>query len=137
MKSVRLVFFVAVAIVMAIPVLAQEGYPLTGSWSGDWGTSAKEVDRHQTTLVLNWDGKMVTGIVDPGPDSAKIRVATLDTSNNKWTVHMEYDLKDKTGKVVPFVVDGKLQNPASRKNRTIVGTFTQGTTKGDFKIVMD
>src|SRR5215510_7533727 len=132
MKSVRL-FCLLIALAIAIPLLAQEGYPLTGSWSGDWGTSAKEADRHQTTLVLNWDGKMVTGIVDPGPDSAKIRVATLDTSNNKWTVHMEYDLKDKTGKVVPFVVDGKLQNPASRKNRTIVGTFTQGTTKGDFK----
>ena len=137
MKSVRLLVFAAAVIVMAMPALSQEGYPLTGSWSGDWGTSAKEADRHQTTLVLNWDGKMVTGIVDPGPDSAKIRVATLDSSNNKWTVHLEYDLKDKTGKVVPFVVDGKLQNPASRKNRTIVGTFTHGPAKGDFKIVMD
>ena len=137
MKSVRLLLFLAILAAMAMPVFSQEGYPLTGSWSGDWGTSAKEADRRQTTLVLNWDGKVVTGIVDPGPDSAKIRVATLDSSNNKWAVHMEYDLKDKTGKVVPFVVDGKLQNPASRKNRAVVGTFTHGSAKGDFKIVMD
>ena len=134
MKSVRL-FCLLIALAIAIPLLAQEGYPLTGTWSGDWGTSAKEADRTQTTLILSWDGSKIQGLVDPGPDSAKIKVATLDSS--KWTVHMEYDLKDKSGKLVPFIVDGKLQNPSSRKNRMVVGTFTHGGTKGDFKIKMD
>ena len=69
------------------------------------------------------------------PDSAKVRVATLDST--KWTVRFEYDLKDKSGKLVPFIVEGKLQNPSSRKNRMVVGTFTHGTVKGDFKITMD
>jgi hypothetical protein len=135
MKCARFLFCLSLALAVAIPALAQEGYPLTGTWSGDWGTSAKEADRNHTTLVLSWDGKTVQGLVDPGPDSAKVRVATLDST--KWTVHMEYDLKDKTGKLVPFIVDGKLQNPSSRKNRTVVGTFTHGTVKGDFKITMD
>jgi hypothetical protein len=134
MKSVRL-FCLLIAVAIAIPLLAQEGYPLTGTWSGDWGTSAKEADRTQTTLILSWDGSKIQGLVDPGPDSAKIKVATLDSS--KWAVHMEYDLKDKSGKLVPFIVDGKLQNPSSRKNRMVVGTFTHGSTKGDFKIKMD
>ena len=135
MKCARFLFCLALALAVAIPAVAQEGYPLTGTWSGDWGTSAKEADRNHTTLVLSWDGKTVQGLVDPGPDSAKVRVATLDST--KWTVHMEYDLKDKAGKLVPFIVDGKLQNPSSRKNRTVVGTFTHGTVKGDFKITMD
>ena len=135
MKCARFLFCLSLALAVAIPAVAQEGYPLTGTWSGDWGTSAKEADRNHTTLVLSWDGKTVQGLVDPGPDSAKVRVATLDST--KWTVHMEYDLKDKTGKLVPFIVDGKLQNPSSRKNRTVVGTFTHGTVKGDFKITMD
>ena len=135
MKCARFLFCLSLALALAIPAVAQEGYPLTGTWSGDWGTSAKEADRNHTTLVLSWDGKTVQGLVDPGPDSAKVRVATLDST--KWTVHMEYDLKDKTGKLVPFIVDGKLQNPSSRKNRTIVGTFTHGPVKGDFKITMD
>jgi len=134
MKSVRFLLCLLVAAALAVPVVAQEGYPLTGTWSGDWGTSAKEEERTDTTLVLNWDGKTVQGIVDPGPDSAKVRVATLDS---KWTVHLEYDLKDKSGKVTPFVVDGKLQNPASRKERMIVGTYTHGSNKGDFKVKMD
>ena len=135
MKSARFLLCVLIALAVAIPAVAQEGFPLAGTWSGDWGTSAKEADRTDTTLVLSWDGKSVQGLVDPGPDSAKIKVATLDST--KWTVHMEYDLKDKSGKVLPFVVDGKLQNPASRKNRMVVGTYTYGTAKGDFKITMD
>jgi hypothetical protein len=135
MKFARFLLCLSLALAVAIPAVGQEGFPLTGTWSGDWGTSPKEADRNHTTLVLSWDGKAVQGLVDPGPDSAKVRVATLDST--KWTVHMEYDLKDKTGKIVPFIVDGKLQNPASRKNRSVVGTFTHGTVKGDFKITMD
>ena len=135
MKSARFLLCLLIALAVAIPAVAQEGFPLSGTWSGDWGTSAKEADRTDTTLVLSWDGKTIQGLVDPGPDSAKIKTATLDST--KWTVHMEYDLKDKSGKVLPFIVDGKLQNPASRKNRMVVGTYTHGTSKGDFKITMD
>ncbi|HET9215692.1 MAG TPA: hypothetical protein VFR18_01865 [Terriglobia bacterium] len=135
MKAVRLLLCVLAVTAMTVSIVAQEGYPLTGTWSGEWGVSAKEADRNHTTLVMGWDGKAVQGIVDPGPDSAKIRVATLDTT--KWTVRLEYDLKDKSGKLVPFVVTGKLENPASRKNRSIVGTFSHGSAKGDFKITME
>jgi hypothetical protein len=135
MKSARFLFCLLIALAVVSTAVAQEGYPLSGTWSGDWGTSAKEEERTDTTLVLSWDGKSVQGIVDPGPDSAKIKVATLDST--KWTVHMEYDLKDKSGKVMPFIVDGKLQNPASRKNRTVEGSYTHGTAKGTFKITMD
>jgi hypothetical protein len=134
MKVLRLVCLV-LCLAVASSSLAQEGYPLNGTWSGDWGTSAKEQDRNHTTLVLNWDGTKVTGLVDPGPDMAQVRVANLDTS--KWTIRLEYDLKDKSGKAMPFIVEGKLQNAASRKDRMIVGTFTHGTAKGDFKIKLD
>jgi hypothetical protein len=135
MKAVRLMICLLAAFALVLPAIAQEGYPLTGTWSGDFGVSAKQADRTQTTLILSWDGKKVSGLVDPGPDSAQIKVATLDSS--KWTVRLEYDLKDKAGKVVPFIVNGKLENPSSRKNRSIVGTFTHGAAKGDFKITMD
>ena len=135
MKSVRLLVCVLAAMAMTVSVVAQEGFPLSGTWSGEWGVSAKEADRNHTTLVMSWDGKTVQGIVDPGPDSAKIRVATLDST--KWTVRLEYDLKDNSGKLVPFIVNGKLENPASRKNRSVVGTFTHGSAKGDFKITME
>jgi len=134
MKAVRIISLLAI-VAIAMSAFAQEGFPLNGTWSGDWGTSAKEQDRSQTTIVMSWDGKAITGLVDPGPDSATFKVAKLDST--KWTVHLEYDLKDKAGKLLPFVVDAKLENAASRKNRRLVGTFTHGTAKGDFKITMD
>ena len=119
MKVVRVICLLAI-VAIALSAFAQEGYPLTGTWSGDWGTSAKEQDRTQTTIIMSWDGKKISGLVDPGPDSAQFKTATLDST--KWTVHLEYDLKDKAGKPVPFVVDGKLTNAASRKNRTTVAS---------------
>jgi len=134
MKAARVLSLMAVFAV-ALSAFAQEGFPLTGTWSGDFGTSAKEQDRTQTTLIMTWDGKKITGLVDPGPDSAQFKEATLDST--KWTVHFVYDLKDKSGKLLPFVVDAKLQNASSRNNRTLVGTYTHGSAKGDFKVKMD
>lgn len=135
MKVVR-VSCLLVVLAIALSAFAQEGFPLNGTWSGDWGAAnAKEDDRNHTTLIMSWDGKKISGLVDPGPDSANFKVATLDSS--KWTVHLEYDLKDRTGKLLPFVVDAKLVNAASRKGRMLDGTFTHGTTKGTFKVTMD
>jgi hypothetical protein len=134
MKVAR-VLCLLVLCAVALSAFAQEGFPLNGTWSGDWGISAKEADRNYTTLIMSWDGKKITGLVDPGPDSAQFKVATLDSS--KWTVRLEYDLKDKSGKLVPFIVDAKLQNANSRVNRMLVGTFTHGSAKGDFKVKMD
>jgi hypothetical protein len=133
MKAVRLSCLILCLGLLA-PLVAQEGHPMNGTWSGDWGTSPRG-ERNHTTLILQFDGKSITGLVDPGPDSANIRVATLDSRT--WTVRFEYDLKDKSGKAVPFIVTAKLENASSRPNRMIVGTYTHGGSKGDFKIKLD
>ena len=111
---------------------AQEGHPLTGTWYGDWGSAGTQ--RNQITVVMSWDGKNVTGIINPGPDVITIKVATLDST--KWTVHLEADGKDEKGQPVHFVGDGKLENVGSY-NRTITGSWNHGTTKGDFKLRRD
>src|SRR5688500_16119126 len=43
---------------------AQVGHPLVGSWHGDRGTSA--TNRTDVTLIMDWDGKQLTGLVNPG-----------------------------------------------------------------------
>jgi hypothetical protein len=63
-------------------IAAQEGHPLTGTWSGDWGPNA--TDRTHVTLVMNWDGRSVTGTWNPGPDSVPLTSAVLDPTT--WTV---------------------------------------------------
>ena len=112
--------------------LAQEGHPLKGTWLGDWGP-AKD-NRTQVTIVLDWDGKNISGMINPGPDSLPIKVATLDST--KWTVHFEADGKDQSGNPVHFVADGKLDNIGSY-HRTLTGTWNHGAVKGDFKITRD
>jgi hypothetical protein len=102
---------------------AQQGHPLTGPWSGDWGATAKQ--RNHVTLVMDWDGKKVTGLINPGPDSIPLSSVTVDYA--KWTVHIEANGNDR------IVADGKLEDLGSY-HRTIQGTWTQGTAKGDFKI---
>src|SRR5712671_4324393 len=108
---------------------AQEGFPMTGTWAGEWGPD--KTHRNQVTIVMTWDGKKISGLINPGPDSMPVKVGTLDSS--KWTFHLEADAKDPTCAVKPFIADGKLENLGSYK-RTVTGTYTYGTAKGDFKI---
>ena len=111
---------------------AQEGHPLSGTWGGDWGPNA--TTRNHVTLVLNWDGKNVTGSMNPGPDSITLASVYLDVSN--WTVRFEADAKDNTGKPVHIAAEGKLDDISSY-HRKITGSWTQGTTRGDFRLTRD
>src|SRR6478609_4822458 len=79
----------ALCLFAAVPGLGQQGHPLTGTWSGDWGTSPTQ--RNKITLVMNWDGQKVTGIVNPGPDSFPIGSVYVDVTN--WTIRVEADSK--------------------------------------------
>jgi len=133
----RVKFLCVVSLLMilalAASTVAQEGHPLTGTWYGEFvGATPKET--YDLTVIMKWDGKNVTGIINPGPDIVQIKVATLDSS--KWAVHFEADAKNKAGGMDHFVFDGKLQNIVAG-NRHITGTWTCGTTKGNFKLQRD
>ena len=120
-------------LVLATSAVAQEGHPLVGTWYGDWGASPQQ--RHDVTVVLTWDGKKIDGTIDPGPDAIPFKIATLDSST--WTVHIEAErpANAKTA-AVHCVIDGKLANLGSY-NRTLTGTWTQGTVKGEFKLARE
>ncbi len=124
------VFWIAAlaSLALGMAAWAQEGHPLTGSWHGDWGTSPTQ--RTRVVMSMQWDTKNIVGKINPGPNSIPLKVATLDPS--KWTVHFEADTKDS----MHIVIDGKLDNIGSY-NRTITGTWMQGSTKGDFKLTRD
>jgi hypothetical protein len=113
-------------------LLAQEGHPLKGTWHGSWGVDAKE--RTPVTLVLDWDGKAVTGIMNPGLRASHIENTSLDPSN--WLFHLEANYKDRTGATSRVVIDAKIQD-VTNPRRSLVGTWTQGAVKGDFKAVRD
>ncbi len=62
-RTLRLAWFVA-CLAIAIPALAQFGYPLKGAWSGEWWL--KKGDENRILLEFAWDGKMLSGVLNPG-----------------------------------------------------------------------
>jgi hypothetical protein len=123
---------IVVCAIIAAPAFAQEGHPLVGSWHGDRGTSPTA--RTDVTIVMDWDGKVISGVVNPGFDGMAMQNAKLNPKD--WTVHFEVDLKEKSGNTVRCMVDGKIDKLGSDR-RTLTGTWNCGTTKGDFKITRD
>jgi len=119
-----------IALLLAAPALAQFGHPLKGTWSGDWGP-AKD-NRTRILLELHWDGKALTGAINPGPKAVPIKKAEL--SPDTWGVHIEAEGKDAAGAVVRYVIDGKLENIGAYQ-RILSGTWTEGGKKGDFRLV--
>jgi hypothetical protein len=125
-----LVCVVCVACLAGVaPAIAQEGHPLKGSWIGTW--TPNKIHGNDVLLVLNWDGKSITGTINPGTDNMPIKNAALNPEG--WTVHLEADAKDKSGNVLTYVLDGKIENLAFA-NRTITGTWKNQKENGTFKI---
>jgi hypothetical protein len=127
-----LILTCALFLAAVIPASPQEGHPLSGTWTGDSG--ATPTTRQHLTIVLNWDGKAITGLVNPGPDGGSLRSVTLDPAT--WTVRLEGELKDASGRPTPFSGEGKIENLGSI-HRTIKGTWKQGTATGDFRLTRD
>ena len=123
---------VTVACVLAcagVGLRAQEGHPLTGTWAGDCGAQ-----RTHVTIVMAWDGKAVTGTINPGPDQVPIASVALDVTN--WTVRIEADGKDAAGKPAHITAEGRIEDLGSY-HRRIVGSWTQGAAKGDCRLTRD
>ncbi len=132
----RLTLFRAVVLIACVAAAAtasaQFGHPLKGSWSGDWGPNREQ--RNRVLVQMHWDGKAITGAINPGPNALTLTRATLDPDT--WTVHLEAEGKDAAGRPVRSVADGKLENIGAYR-RVLSGTWTQGGTKGDFRLVLN
>jgi hypothetical protein len=120
-----------VCLIVAVSAFAQEGHPLSGTWTGDWGTGAGP--RNHITLVMNWDGDKVTGVINPGPDSMPLNVF-VDYST--WAVRLDAQPKEAAGQAVRMEAEGKLENMGSPRRR-LVGSWSQGGVTGDFKVTRE
>jgi hypothetical protein len=129
MRALVFIVTVFVACLVSAPAVAQEGHPLKGSWLGTW--EPNKTHGNDVLLVLNWDGKNITGMINPGTDNMPIKNATLNPDG--WVVHLEADGKDRAGAVITYVIDGKIEG-LSFPNRSVIGTWRSQQGKGSFKI---
>ena len=138
-RMFRLIFIIAI-LAACVPAFAQWGHPIKGSWSGEWWL--KKGDDNRVLLDFDWDGKTLKGMLNPGTDNVTVQNLTLQPpplddvarAMDPWLLHFQADVKDATGQVVRYVVDGKLENLGSY-NRFITGAWTVGTQRGEFKVV--
>ena len=137
-KTSGAVFLLAWLLLVA-PIFAQMGYPLKGSWSGDWWL--KKGEENHLLLDFNWDGKTLTGVLNPGTDNVVLQKLSLEPPTggvegaiDPWNLHFEADVKDTSGRTVHYVVDGKLQNIGAYR-KFVTGTWMAGNQKGEFRIV--
>jgi hypothetical protein len=109
-----------------IPAVAaqQKSDPLTGTWRGDWGPSP--TDRNAVIVELKWNGKALTGTVNPGPEAIAIDKALFDPASMK--IHMEVT---KASPNFAYVVDGAVEN------NKMTGTWNRPGRKGDFQLTRE
>ena len=144
MTSMRACILFAFVMALGLATTAQEGYPLAGTWYGDYGTGNQ---KHDLTIIMKWDGKSVTGTVNPGASATPIKTAVMKITPGKpapegqnsttgippvFDVHMEFDVPAAAGGGT-VVFDGTIKNPVAG-NRTIVGTFSRGSERGPMQL---
>jgi hypothetical protein len=130
MRSTTRIAALLLALAWALPASAQFGHPLKGTWSGDWGPGKDKMTH--VVLEFNWDGKAITGTINPGPNAVPMQKAALEADS--WMVHVEAERKDASGRAVRSVIDGKLENIGAYA-RILSGTWTEGGVKGTFRVV--
>lgn len=130
----RILQALALTLALVIPSTAgaQFGHPMKGQWSGEWGPKNNP---SRLLLNLDWDGKEITGVINPGaPNAATVKSVTFDYSNpTAWVVKITAEGKDPSGKPISISVDGKLENLGAYM-KLFHGTWVQNGQKGDFTV---
>jgi hypothetical protein len=123
---VKTVYLVCLALGLALvgSAVAQKSDPLSGTWTGDWGPSPS--DRNQVTVELKWDGKKLTGTVNPGPNAVELQKTSFNPKSG--AVHFEADAKGRDGSPIHYIINGRVDKD------TMTGTWSHDNRKGDFKI---
>ena len=115
------------SLLLAVGVQAQEGFPLDGTWRGEWGP---EGGKSAVVIVMKWDGRNVNGMINPGRNVVRFSGPVLEPSD--WTVHIEAESADGQ----PIVIDAKLDDIGSY-NRTLSGTWKQAGVEHAFTMARE
>ena len=126
---IRNITVAGACLALAAPALAQEGHPLKGSWIGEW--QGNETHSEFVLLVLDWNGREITGTINPGTDNIEITHAELDPSD--WSVRIEADTEDSNGRAVDYVIEGNIQD-LELPNRYLTGTWRSSDGRGEIEI---
>ena len=115
------------------PAHAQTGHPAKGSWLGYYGPD--ESDQRRLRLLLDWEGRALDGVINPGPNAVSVDSAEIDYDT--WTMTLEADMPTEDGGMERLVTTGVLSNLGSWRNRRYTGTYTLGDETGEFLLILN
>lgn len=121
--------FVIASAALSLPVLAQEGHPVKGSWIGVW--EGNETHGENVLVILDWNGEEISGMINPGTQNIEIDEATLDPDG--WVVRIEATGENSDGETIRYEIEGSI-NDLELPNRSITGTWRSSEGRGDFEI---
>ena len=98
--------------------------PLSGTWTGDWGPTPTH--RNSVTVDLKWDGRTVTGTVNPGPNALGFTKTSFDVKTG--ALHLEVDVLS-AGNKAHYVINGMVEDG------TLIGTWNHDSSKGNFRLI--
>lgn len=133
-RAIRLICFMSV-LLCAASARAQEGNPAKGTWLGHWGPTLTVESR--VVVVIDDDGKVLSGVLNPGPNAVPLKTARLDITPGKpspgkglppilpvFKLYFEVDTKDAAGNPVSIVAEGTM-HAVALYNRWVEGTWTR------------
>lgn len=107
---------VPVLAALAVAAVAQEGFPLDGTWRAEHQAG----DNTATiVLVMQWDGQKISGTINPGPKSTPITEAKLIPDG--W--HVTLAARTANGEAISFA--GVISDLGAY-NRHIEGIWKEG-----------
>jgi hypothetical protein len=98
--------------------------PLSGIWIGDWGPTPSH--RNSVTVHLRWDGRSLTGAVNPGPHALQFTKGSFDIRTG--AVHLEVEVRS-AARDVHYVIDGTVEGG------TLIGIWYNDDNKGNFRLI--
>ncbi len=120
--------FTTLMLTFAAAALAQEGFPLDGTWRGE--TTAPDGSHQTIVLIMQWDGKQISGTVNPGPNGSDFTGGKLDPDGWKFTL----DTKNSRGTAIHF--DGAISD-LGKYRRVLSGKWTEGGSTIQIRFVRD
>jgi hypothetical protein len=115
-------FATAALALLATTLNAQEGHPLNGSWSGERMVDGKP-SRVLLVMELHRD-QTISGYVLENSKRSALQDVALHTDD--WSV--SFALEDG------YKVQGAIGELGSQTQRTITGTWTDGSKSGEFHV---
>jgi hypothetical protein len=125
-------FFALLLLSVSVFIYAQEGHPLTGTWSGDRVSNGTKV-RLLLIMDLQPDQQIEGTLIENG---ARI---PLDITLNPedWSVSITAQGQNRAGDAVNYQATGVIENVGTANQRMIVGTWQDGGNVGEFQVRMN